>query len=192
MRVDQVMSSPVVAVTPDDKVKDVAALLVERGFSAVPVIDAGGVLVGIVSEADLIGMGPAGRHDPPATAGEVMTRGVFAVSADAQAARAAGIMLQRGFRSLPVTTGDEVVGMVSRRDLVRALARGDDDIQAQVKALVEAHARLLAGLDVRVGDGVVTFAGELPPVVRLLLETLAGEVPGALAVRFQPSSAGAD
>ena len=49
MRVDQVMSSPVVAVAPDDKVKDVAALLVERGFSAVPVIDADGILVGIVS-----------------------------------------------------------------------------------------------------------------------------------------------
>jgi hypothetical protein len=39
---------------------------------------------------------------------------------------------------------------------------------------------------------VVTFDGELPPMVRLLLEALAGDVPGALAVRFQPSSAGAD
>jgi CBS domain-containing protein len=182
------MSSPVVAVAPDDKVKDIAALLVERGFSAVPVLDADGTLVGIVSEHDLIGMRSGGREGLPATAREVMTPGVFALPVNAQAARAASLMLQRGFRSLPVTDGGRVVGMVSRRDLLRAMARDDDEIRAQVAALLEEHARRVAELEVRVDDGVVTFVGELAAVDRSICDALAGDVPGVRGIRFQPAT----
>ena len=99
-------------------------------------------------------------------------------------------MLQRRFRSLPVTAGDKVVGMVSRRDLLRALARGDDDIRAQVEELVKDHARRVAELEVLVGDGVVTFVGALPPMDRSIWEALAGDVPGVRGIRFQPSPPG--
>ena len=54
MRTSDVMSSPVVSVPPDAPLKDVASLLVERRINAVPVVDAGGRLVGIISEADLL------------------------------------------------------------------------------------------------------------------------------------------
>ena len=54
MRAREVMSSPVVTVPPDAPLKEVAAILVERGINAVPVVDGEGRLVGIVSEADLL------------------------------------------------------------------------------------------------------------------------------------------
>jgi CBS-domain-containing membrane protein len=54
MRTRDVMSSPVVTVSPDTPLKDVAATLVERGINAVPVVDGDDRLVGIVSEADLL------------------------------------------------------------------------------------------------------------------------------------------
>jgi CBS-domain-containing membrane protein len=150
------------------------------------VVAADGVLAGIVSAADLIDIGSAGHRAPPSTVAEVMTPGVFTVDADADAARAARLMLERGYRSLPVTDGAEVVGIVSRGDLLRALARADDAIRADVERLVREHARLLAELEIRVADGVVTFAGELPSVARPLPEALARDVPGTLTVRFEP------
>jgi CBS domain-containing protein len=54
MRICEVMSSPVVTVQPDTQLKNVAATLVEHGINAVPVVDAGDRLVGIISEADLL------------------------------------------------------------------------------------------------------------------------------------------
>jgi len=82
MRTCDVMSSPVVSVPPDASLKNVAATLVEHGINAVPVVDAGDRLIGIVSEADLLsleagpGRGPAptrprtpGRPRCPAASG---------------------------------------------------------------------------------------------------------------------------
>ena len=191
MLVSQAMSSPAVTVGPGDKVKDVAALLAERGFSAVPVVDPDGELLGIVSEADLLSMAEDGHGALPATAGQVMSRSAFAVDAGAPAARAADIMLQRGFRSLPVTAGDRVVGMVSRRDLVRALATVDSEIGAQVAGALAELARLLAAIQVEVSEGVVTLTGQLPAPARGLVEALATDLPGVRAVRLQPAPSGA-
>ena len=60
MRTRDIMTSPVVTVAPDASLKAVAALLVERGINAVPVVDAGDRLCGIVSEADLLALETAG------------------------------------------------------------------------------------------------------------------------------------
>ena len=65
MLVAQVMSAPAVTVGPDDKVKGVAAILAGLGFSAVPVVDADGDLIGIVSEADLLALADDGGPEPP-------------------------------------------------------------------------------------------------------------------------------
>jgi CBS domain-containing protein len=190
MLVEQVMSTPVIAVAPGEKIKHVAGLLVDRGFSAVPVIDDDGDLVGIVSEADLLGAGSSRRAAPPVTVDEVMTRAVFALPAGAPVTRAAGLMLERKFRSLPVTEGGEVVGMVSRRDLVRALANDDGDIQEQLRVQLRELARRLAGLGIHVRDGVVTRTGELPPGAVRLAEAMASDLAGVLAVRFEPVGTG--
>ena len=193
MRVKDVMSSPVVTVTPATRVKEVAALLVRHGFNAVPVVEEG-ALVGIVTEADLVRLeaapdrrahelpvaAPAG--DAPRTAGEVMTAEVVALPESADAADAARIMLERGFRSIPVVSGRRLAGMVSRRDLLRVLARGDQAIREEVARLVGEELgdpRWTVG----VADGVVTLAGPDDPDARRLASLLAGTVPGVVAVR---------
>lgn len=196
MRVKDVMSSPVVTVTPATRVKEVAALLVGHGFNAVPVVE-DGALVGIVTEADLVRLeaapdrrahelpvaAPAG--DAPRTAGQVMTGEVVALPESADAADAARIMLERGFRSIPVVSGRRLAGMVSRRDLLRVLARGDQAIREEVARLVGEELgdpRWTVG----VADGVVTLAGPDDHDARRLASLLAGTVPGVVAVRPGP------
>jgi CBS domain-containing protein len=82
VRVREVMSSPVVTVAPGTHLKEVGDLLVRHEISAVPVVEVG-ELVGIVSEADLVPLGPAPDprahlapvgEPPPRVVGEVMTR----------------------------------------------------------------------------------------------------------------------
>lgn len=97
MKIGEVMSSPAVVVGPDSKVTDVAVLLAGKGFTAVPVVDGNGALIGIVTEADLLDdrlrsdprihgrMAPP--RTPPATeVGAVMSAPPESVTADDDAA----------------------------------------------------------------------------------------------------------
>src|SRR5262245_27352518 len=195
MRVREIMSSPVVTVTVDTTVKQAAALLVERGFNALPVVD-GDELVGIVTEADLVPLESVPdprRHlaplDPgegrlPRLVGEVMTREVITLPPGVDAAEAARMMGSSDLRSIPVTADRRVVGIVTRRDLVRVLARTDEEIARELAALL---AEELPGgpVGLEVADGVVTlsFAGTLDPGERRVAELLARTVPGVLRVR---------
>jgi CBS domain-containing protein len=194
MRVREVMSSPVVTVTPDTAVKAAGRLLVERGFTALPVVDAG-KLVGIVSEADLIPL--ESRPDPrshilplddsggvPHMVAEVMTREVVVLPPDADAALAVRAMLARGLRSIPVAAGGELVGIVTRRDLLRVLARSDEEIRRELAALL-AQELPDEPITLAVVDGVVTltFTGGPAPHDRRLAELLASTMPGVLSVR---------
>jgi CBS domain-containing protein len=197
MRLEALMSAPAVTVSPDTHVKDVAALLVERGFNAVPVVDRGGDLLGIVSEADLVELGahtdPRARLRPPQPrdrpvpriAREVMTTAVVALPGDADVALAARNMLDRGIKTVPVVAGRRVVGIVTRRDLLRALARGDGEICAELD-----HALAAVGVaeDVcaEVTDGVVTLTVFRPCLNELttrLAIAIANAVPGVIDVR---------
>jgi CBS domain-containing protein len=195
MHVQEIMTSPVVTIAPDTGVKQAAALLVEHGFTALPVVEAG-TLVGIVTEADLVPLEsapdprshitplPAGGQRLPSTVAEVMTRNVVTLPPDADAAQAAQLMLAHGLRSLPVSADGHLVGIVTRRDLLRVLARGDEDIRRDLDALL---ARELPGnsIGLAVANGAVTltFAGALEPHERRIAELLASTVPGVLSVR---------
>ena len=182
MRTRDIMTSPVVTVPPDAQLKTVAALLVERGINAVPVVDAGDRLCGIVSEADLLALETAPREHPPHTAREVMSQSVYTLAEDTDAAVAARMMLRHGLKSVPVVAGDRVVGIVARRDLLRLVARGDDDIRADLERRLRNEIALLQQLRVEVADGVVTVigAGDLG---RQLVVGLARTVPGVVDVR---------
>ena len=182
MRTRDIMTSPVVTVPPDAQLKAVAALLVERGINAVPVVDAGDRLCGIVSEADLLALETAAREHPPHTAREVMSQSVYTLAEDTDAAVAARMMLRHGLKSVPVVAGDRVVGIVARRDLLRLVARGDDDVRADLERRLRNEIALLQRLRVEVADGVVTVigAGDLG---RQLVVGLARTVPGVVDVR---------
>jgi CBS domain-containing protein len=197
MRIKDVMTSPVMTVTPTTRIKQVAAMLVRHGFNAVPVVD-NGELVGIVSEADLVRLesspdprAHALRWPPPVgttphLVGEVMTREVLALPPDADAADAARLMLDHGVKSIPVVLGRRVVGIVTRRDLLAVLARTDHAIRAEVERLL---AEELGGhRRVEVTDGVVTLSGFNTGRETDLAGLLARTVPGVVEVRVTAAS----
>jgi CBS domain-containing protein len=141
------MTRDVVTVTPETGVQEIARLLWTRGISGVPVVGAGGALVGIVSELDLLVrnanlripqylrvldvMIPLGnRHEfneelrraLGATAADVMTTEVLSVGPDSDLANAATLMLDKDVNRLPVVADGRLVGIISRADFVRLLA----------------------------------------------------------------------
>ena len=191
MRTGDVMSRPVVTVGPDAQLKDVAATLIKHGINAVPVVDDGDRLVGIVSEADLLEPAAGTRHRPSPAAGQgppraarhVMSQSVYTVNEDTDAAAAARMLLRHNLKSVPVVAGGRVVGMVARRDLLRLVARGDHDIRADLQRRLEQELEALQGVSMDVVAGVVTFDGAAGPLGRQLLEGLAGMVPGVVGVR---------
>ena len=184
MRTRDIMTSPVVSVTPDTSLKDVAALLVERGINAVPVVDAGDRLCGIVSEADLLALETASaRGGAPHPARAVMRQSGYTLAEDTEATAGPRMMLRHGLKSVPVVVGDRVVGIVARRDLLRLVARGDNDIRADLQRRLQEEVHALQGLDLHVADGIVTIDGPVGPLARQLVNALARTVPGVLEVR---------
>jgi CBS domain-containing protein len=187
MRTCDVMSSPVVTVPPDAPLKEVAATLVEHGINAVPVVDAAARLIGIVSEADLLsletGLGPTRGEVAPQSAREVMRQSVYTLTGDTDATAAARLMLRHRLKSVPVVAGERVVGMVARRDLLRLIARSDDEIRADLERRLKEELEALQRLAMSVADGVVTIDATAGPLARQLLEGLAREIPGVVEVR---------
>lgn len=189
------MSRPVITVTPETPLKEAAQLLVEHGISALPVLDARGGLAGIVSEADLLPMqarpDPRSQATPPAhTAGrmprfvaDVMTRHVLTVTADSQVSQAARTMLDAGIKRVPVMRGRRVVGIVSRRDLVRVIARQDDAVRTELAQRLNEAGVQGAGSALAVRSGVASIQLAGGPE-RRLAESVALSVPGVLEVRF--------
>lgn len=145
MRAKDVMTSPAVTVRPEAHCKMAAALLSRLDISALPVVDGGGRLVGIVCEADLLQLQTAPalqglelpappRPTPvPTHVEEVMTRHVHTVEEDADVGIVAQCMLEAGVKRLPVMRGGRVVGVVSRYDLIRLLAHRDGDLETAVQ-----------------------------------------------------------
>jgi len=148
VRVADVMTRDVVTVTPETGVQEIARLLWSRGISGVPVVNATGALVGIVTELDLLVrnanlhipqylrvldvMIPLGnRHEFEeelrralgATAADVMTEDVITVEPDTDLADAATLMLDKDVDRLPVVANGRLVGIISRADFVRLLAQ---------------------------------------------------------------------
>jgi CBS domain-containing protein len=83
---------------------------------------------------------------------------------------------------VPVVAGDRVVGIVARRDLLRLIARSDEDIRADLERRLKEQVAALQKVRVEVADGVVTVTAP-GPLSRQLVESLAGAVPGVVDVR---------
>jgi CBS domain-containing protein len=198
VKVTEVMTRPVLTVTPGTAIKEAARILIEAGVSALPVLNPKGDLVGIVSEADLVGFET--RPDPRAqampmapTAGttprfvrDVMTRHVITVPLDAQVSRAARTMLEQGIKRVPVVSGRRVVGIVSRRDLVKVIARQDDVLRADVAEKLDAAGIGKLVSSVTVDSGIVLLEIGSASRERRLAESIALAVPGVFEVRFKP------
>jgi CBS domain-containing protein len=177
-----VMTQDVATVEETTPYKTVADLLAERRISAVPVLDGDGRVAGVVSEADLLfkveyeGDSAEGsfldrqlhRGARAKAAGtlarDVMTSPAVTVPPDAAVAEAARTMDRRKVKRLPVVDADgRLVGIVSRRDLLRVFLQSDEAIRGEV--LDDVFHRVLwvepSQVSVEVQDGVVTLAGQL-------------------------------
>ena len=113
--------------------------------------------------------------------GEVMSTMPLTVAPESDLAEAVALLVETQVKSLPVVSHDRLVGVLSRRDLVRALARQDDQIEAQVDELLRSAT---LECEVTVVDGVVQIGAADDPRVRAVARSLAGTVPGVVAIAF--------
>jgi CBS domain-containing protein len=194
MQARQIMTSPVLTVRPETTVREAATLLLENRITAAPVLDAGGDVIGIVSEGDLVvdrfGHDPRNRVRPvqdeppgPQTVGEVMTTTVIALGPSADAADLAETMLGSDVRSIPIVEGATVIGIVSRRDLLRTLVRDDDAIRAEIVRRIADYRGPAGAWDVKVTDGEVEIVGDVGDDGRAEV-ALARTVPGVGSVHL--------
>ena len=203
MQVSDVMIHEVVTVGSETSVKDAAKLMVDGGFAALPVVDDRGRVVGIVAEADvlrdrlpedpLLHVRRGSATAPPTLVGAVMTREVRSVEPSADLADVARLIVDEALRSVPVVHDQTLVGILSRRDVLRALVRSDESIRGDVVELVERYTGEVGCWDVDVTDGAATIRRTRgmpdggPVVEEGALRTLALTVGGIVAVRVLPA-----
>jgi len=187
------MTTTVVTIDPATTVQHAAHELAARGFTALPVVDGAGELCGIVTEADVI---RGVRHDArsprlaaemaaaaPRSVREVMTTDVVTVTPWTDTADVVALMHARGFRAVPVVEPrGALVGILSRRDVVRTVGTADDTVAAAVRRRLDGYAGQ-GSWSVAVHDGVVTLSGACgDPVERHTVAVLAEQVPGVADV----------
>ncbi|NUT52166.1 MAG: CBS domain-containing protein [Saccharothrix sp.] len=179
MNAADVMSRPVYTVQPTTTVRAASALLIDHGFSALPVVDPGGGLVGIVSGSDLL----VASIDRATTVDQVMTSPAISAPLTASPSELASAMLGHRLRCLPVVDARGVpVGVVSRGDLLRVLTPEDDVLAARVDRLLTAYSRSRRWtVEVRDGHVAVTGAFE-DEAERRVVTALVRTVPGVAGV----------
>jgi CBS domain-containing protein len=181
LTVHDVMTTDVVTVRTDATFKEIARALSTREVSGLPVVDAGGKVVGVVSEADLLpkeefksvtGERPhltrraakAARAKAAGdTAAELMSSPVATIASDAPVAEAARTLAEHGIKRLPVVDRGRLVGIVSRADVLRVFLKSDEEIGDLV--MEEVVKRCLwedpEYVTVDVANGIVTLGGRL-------------------------------
>src|SRR5690349_10799377 len=148
MRAEDIMTTDVITVAPETSVQDLAALLANHGISGVPVVDAANNLVGLVSEGDLIHRSETGTErrtqrqrtrwldalgsdrdlardyvrSHGGTVRDVMTHDVITVTETTALDEVANLLETKRIKRVPVVSDGKVIGIVSRANLVRALA----------------------------------------------------------------------
>lgn len=203
--VASVMTHRVITVTPETSFKEAVRLLRRHRVSGLPVVDKTGHLVGIVSEADLLNK--AEKREPDAyvldsrkhrldrsraaalDVASAMSREVTTVRPDFPVARAAREMHMRGFKRLPVVDEDgRLVGIVSRGDLLQVFLRSDEELRAEVGAVLD-QAELKFGahdLMATVSGGVVDLTGGFDSKSRVDATIRAvAEIDGVIGIRNQ-------
>jgi CBS domain-containing protein len=123
LRVRDFMTPQLVTLTADMELLDAIALLVEKQISGAPVLDGQGNLVGVVTERDCLARTVVASYHGEAAGrvGEVMSREVTTVEADTSLMDVAASFVDARFRRYPVMDDNRLVGIISRRDVLRAV-----------------------------------------------------------------------
>ena len=191
MRAHQIMTRSVVTVTPETTILDAANLMLQRHVSGLPVVDGAGKLVGIVSEGDFIRRSEIGTQrkrgrwlrfilgtraaatdfvrEHGRRVSEVMTREPLTVTEETALDDIVTTMETNGVKRLPVMRGDKLVGIVSRANLLQAVASlarevpdptaDDDHIRRRIIDAMEKNDWCPFGVNVVVRDGIVHLTG---------------------------------
>lgn len=191
MRAHQIMTRPVVTVSPETTIVEAANIMLQRHVSGLPVIDAAGKLVGIVSEGDFIrrseigtqrkrsrllnfilGPGQAATdfiHERGCKIAEIMTEEPVTITEDTPLEGIVALMEQNKLKRLPVVRGEKIVGIVSRANLLQAVASlarqipdptaDDDHIRNRIIDALGKNDWCPLGLNVIVRDGIVHLSG---------------------------------
>ena len=152
MNARDIMSKPVVSVHPDTPLREVAKLMLDKGITAVPVVDDNGAPIGIVSEDDLIRPDRAREawrqswlevfaegeplapelldwlHSQSHIARAVMSAPVITVSEDTELGEIARVLVTHRIKRVPVVRDGRVTGIIARGDLLRVLAATKADL----------------------------------------------------------------
>lgn len=200
MRVRDIMTRSVVTTRPAISVKDAAVALAGHGVTLLPVLDESDRVVGVLTEADVvrqrIPLDPRqgawqGSHagpPPPITVGEVMSSPPLTTNPATDAAELARVMIDRGVRSVPVVEDDRLVGVITRRDLVRTIARDDALIAADVRKRLECYGAP-DRWTVHVEQGSVTITDQYAnPTDHHVALVLAQAVPGVVHAEVEHST----
>ena len=117
------MAERLVSVSPDTNVHEAIKLLIREQISGAPVVDATGGLVGFLSEKDCfaVAFGCSYFQDRGGRVSDYMTRSVVTVNANIDIVSVAEMFLRGPYRRFPVISGDRVVGVISRRETLKAL-----------------------------------------------------------------------
>jgi CBS-domain-containing membrane protein len=212
MRVSEVMSHRVVSVAPTALVDEAARLMLDHRISGLPVVDVGGNLVGMVTEGDFLRRAETGNvkrrprwlefclgpgrladeyvHTHGRKVEEVMTHDVVSVSENASLDEVVSLMEQRGIKRLPVLRGRQLVGIVSRANLLRALLILTRSPASPLPSDRAVHDKILAAVDkepwgprhtisVVVREGMVDLYGSIfdereREALRVLVENISG------------------
>lgn len=218
MQARDIMSVNVATVSAASTVAEAARLLLQRHISGAPVVDEAGRLVGIVSEGDFLRRPEIAGDARPSwwlqlfrteteqaraymkahsrRVEDVMTRHVATVREDADIAEIARLMETKRIKRVPVVRDGRIVGIVSRADLLRALATNGPEVGSSTPADAELRERVLdalrrepwgaaATLNVTVSDAQVAVWGFVnSPETRNALRTVAENVPGVRSVEL--------
>lgn len=217
MKAADVMVSNVITVTPEATVREVADLLLTNRISAVPVVDAEGKIVGIVSEGDLMHRAEAGTEikrswwlqalssrEALATdfvrshsqkVADVMSRRVVTAKPETPLHEIAGLLERNRIKRVPIVENEKLVGLVSRANLLQALAsparapvpaRAADDQSIRDSILRQVRQKSWgrpALINVIVQDGAVELWGLIDtPAERDAMRVLAEVTPGVKSV----------
>ncbi len=191
MRAHQIMTRPVITVSPETTIVEAANTMLQKHVSGLPVVNAAGKLVGIISEGDFIRRSEIGTqrrrgrflrfilgsgksatdfvHEHGRKVAEIMTTAPLTVTEDTALEEIVELMEKNNVKRLPVMRGEKIVGVVSRANLLQAVASlarqvpdptaDDDHIRNRVIDALEKNDWCPFGLTVIVRDGIVHLSG---------------------------------
>ncbi len=191
MRAHQIMTRPVITISPDATIAEAAGMMLQRHISGLPVVDAAGKLVGIVSEGDFIRRSEIGTqrkrgrilkfilgpgqsatdfvHEHGCKISEIMTTEPVTITEDTSLEDIVLLMEKNKLKRLPVVKDGKVIGIVSRANLLQAVASlareipdptaDDDHIRNRIIDALGKNDWCPQGLNVVVRDGIVHLGG---------------------------------